>query len=122
MLDSNIDPRMVERGLAAGIGPGVAARFPDFAAWAAARNDTYGLGTTPAAVHELFLRQAADLERSPRADLPTQVYHAAMFAALQADRNFPLLAQLMQTKPEPAIGQLGPMASRIIRTSTLGSP
>ncbi|MEV4571531.1 alpha/beta hydrolase [Nonomuraea sp. NPDC049419] len=53
------------RGWAANYAVGVEDRFPDFAAWVAARHAEYGLGADAAAVRETFLRLADELDRQP---------------------------------------------------------
>jgi pimeloyl-ACP methyl ester carboxylesterase len=55
-------------------------RFPDFTAWAATRDDTYRLGSTPDEVAATFDRVATDQLR------------ADAWAALYADAHFPALA------------------------------
>jgi pimeloyl-ACP methyl ester carboxylesterase len=109
VLDSNgdPDPRRVARGWAANMAVGAEDRFPDFAAWAAARDSAYGLGSTVGSVRDTYLRLAAALDRTPRPDLTGSALRAIMFNTLYADAGFPLLAQLMHAartgSPLPAI-------------------
>lgn len=105
VLDSNDDPnpRKLERGWANNFAIGARDRFPDFAAWAAARNDTYGLGATPEAVTATYLNLAASLDRQPRPDLTGNLVRAAMFNSLYSDATFPLLAQVLHADPVPTI-------------------
>jgi pimeloyl-ACP methyl ester carboxylesterase len=109
VLDSSDDPdpARVARGWANNFAVGAADRFPDFAAWAAARDTTFGLGSTPVAVRATYLRLASTLDRSPLPDLRGNDLRATMFNALYTDASFPLLAQLMHaaltSTPLPAV-------------------
>jgi pimeloyl-ACP methyl ester carboxylesterase len=101
VLDSNDDPdpRKLERGWLNNFAIGAQDRFPDFAAWAAQRDSTYGLGATPDAVRATYLNLAASLDQNPRPGVTGNYLRAAMFTALYSDANFPLLAQIMQGGP-----------------------
>jgi len=105
VLDSSGDPnpRRVARGWAANYGVGVEDRFPDFAAWVAARHTEYGLGADATAVRETFLRLAAGLDRQPLPwpganppQLTGNVLRSTMLSALYSDADFPRLAGLMR--------------------------
>ncbi|MEU7863170.1 alpha/beta fold hydrolase [Nonomuraea sp. NPDC049141] len=105
VLDSNDDPdpNRVARQWLANYTVGVEERFPDFAAWAAARDGEYGLGTDAAAVRQTFLKLAADLDREPLpwpganpAELNGNLLRETMLNALYSDANFPMLAGLMR--------------------------
>ncbi|HWC81178.1 MAG TPA: alpha/beta hydrolase [Pseudonocardiaceae bacterium] len=102
VLDSNDDPNpsLVERGWAANFAIGAADRFPDFAAWAADRASTYGLGDSADAVRKTYLDEAAELDRGPRPDLTGNGLRAIMFNALYSDASFPILAATMQAVRE----------------------
>lgn len=97
VLDSSDDPdpRLVGRGWAANFAVGARDRFPDFAAWAAARDSEYGLGATPSAVRQRYLRLAEDLDTRPRSDLSGVALRALMFNTLYSDGGFPLLASVL---------------------------
>ncbi|CAM3954605.1 alpha/beta hydrolase [Kibdelosporangium persicum] len=84
VLDSSDDPdpRRVARGWLNNFAVGVEDRFPDFAAWATARESTYGLGDVRATYLALT-------ETHP--DL-----RAYMFQGLYSDSTFPLLAEYMR--------------------------
>lgn len=99
VLDSNgdPDPRRVARGWAANFAIGAEDRFPDFATWAAARDDTYGLGATPAAVRDAYLLLAATLDREPLPGLTGNTLRALTFNTLYSNSDFPFLARLMHT-------------------------
>jgi pimeloyl-ACP methyl ester carboxylesterase len=96
VLDSNDDPdpRRVARGWMANFAIGAEDRFPDFAAWAAARD--YGLGATPAEVRATYLRLTAMLDAHPRPDLTGNTLRALMFNSLYSDAAFPRLAVFLQ--------------------------
>ncbi|HUR08994.1 MAG TPA: alpha/beta hydrolase [Nonomuraea sp.] len=105
VLDSNDDPdpNRVARQWLANYAVGVEDRFPDFAAWAAARDGEYGLGTDAAAVRQTFLKLAADLDREPLpwpganpAELNGNLLRETMLNAFYSDANFPMLAGLMR--------------------------
>ncbi|BCY11970.1 alpha/beta hydrolase [Actinoplanes sp. L3-i22] len=104
VLDSNDDPdpELVERGWAANYAIGVEDRFPDFAAWAAARDGQYHLGVDPAAVRGTYLRLADSLDREPLpwtgADPPVldgNTLRSNLLNGLYSDSRFPQLAGLM---------------------------
>jgi pimeloyl-ACP methyl ester carboxylesterase len=108
VLDSNDDPdpHKLERGWANNFAIGARDRFPDFAAWAAERDSTYGLGATPDAVTATYLNLTASLDAHPRPNLTGNVLRAVMFNSLYSDASFPLLAQTMRdgalpTNPAP---------------------
>ncbi|TMR91660.1 alpha/beta hydrolase [Nonomuraea basaltis] len=105
VLDSNDDPdpRRVARQWLANYAVGVEDRFPDFAAWAAARDGEYGFGTDAAAVRRTFLDLAAELDRKPLpwpranpAELNGNLLREIMLNALYSDTNFAMLAGLMR--------------------------
>ncbi|MFC4117196.1 alpha/beta hydrolase [Nonomuraea zeae] len=105
VLDSNDDPdpRKVARQWLANYAVGVEDRFPDFAAWAAARDGEYGLGADPAAVRRTFLDLATALDRKPLPwpganpeELNGNLLRETMLNALYSDTNFPMLATLMR--------------------------
>lgn len=105
VLDSNDDPdpHRVARQWLANYAVGVEDRFPDFAAWAAARDGEYRLGASPRAVRRTFLRLATTLDRKPLpwpganpAELSGNLLRETMLNALYSDTNFAMLAGLMK--------------------------
>ncbi|MFD1940318.1 alpha/beta hydrolase [Nonomuraea mangrovi] len=105
VLDSNDDPdpRRVARAWLANYSVGVEDRFPDFAAWAAARDGEYGFGRDQAAVRRTFLRLAERLDRQPvpwpganPEELNGNVLRDTVLTALYSDAGFPMLAGLMR--------------------------
>lgn len=115
VLDSNDDPdpHKLARGWTNNFAIGARDRFPDFAAWAAQRDGTYGLGASPEAVTATYLNLTARLDEHPRRpNLTGNVLRAVMFNSLYSDANFPLLAQTMRDEslptnpaPPPAVAQ-----------------
>jgi pimeloyl-ACP methyl ester carboxylesterase len=97
VLDSNDDPdpQLLVRKWANNFAVGAEDRFPDFAAWAAERDSTYGLGATPAAVRSTYLNLAATFDQSPRPGLTGNYLRAAMFTSLYNTASFPLLAETL---------------------------
>jgi pimeloyl-ACP methyl ester carboxylesterase len=114
VLDSNDDPdpRRVARGWLANFAVGAEDRFPDFAAWAAARAAEYGLGTTPEEVRDTYLRLTATLDEQPRSDLTGNTLRALMFNTLYANAAFPQLAVFLRAAntgtPAPPIPAVPP--------------
>ena len=98
VLDSSDDPdpRRVARGWMGYFAVGAEDRFPDFAAWAAARDSYLGLGATPEAVRDTYFRLAERLDQQPRPDLTGNTLRAVMFNSLYADAAFPQLAAFLQ--------------------------
>jgi hypothetical protein len=119
VLDSNDDPdpRRVARGWLANFATGTEDRFPDFAAWAAARDGEYGLGTTPATVRDAYLRLTAALDERPRPDPSGTTLRAVMFNSLYSDAAFPQLAAFLRAAdtgaPAPPTADNLPLTSRV---------
>jgi pimeloyl-ACP methyl ester carboxylesterase len=65
VLDSAIDPGLVWHEMWRSWNEAVALRLPDFTTWAAARDATYHLGSTPEAVTRTYYRLVARLDRHP---------------------------------------------------------
>jgi pimeloyl-ACP methyl ester carboxylesterase len=106
ILDSAVDPNKIWYGVWSQFGPAVALRFPDFAAWAAKRDDLYGLGATPAAVTRTYFDLAATFDRDPLEipelgiTLTGNFFREVTRSYLYDDRNFPFLAVLWQAFAE----------------------
>jgi len=70
VLDSVVSPRAIWRDTYRRMGPAVEVRFPDFARFAAERNDVYGLGATADEVRAKYFDLGVRLDATP-VTLPT---------------------------------------------------
>ncbi len=121
ILDSAVDPSQIWHGIWRQFGPSVALRFPDITGWVAARNDEYGLGTTPATVAETYFATAAALDREPIVT-PEIVVTGNLFreitrSLLYNDRDFPVLAAVWQAFAQ----ETAPAALPALRRATLAA-
>ncbi|TLW92089.1 alpha/beta hydrolase [Saccharomonospora piscinae] len=106
LLDSATGPHGWDHSHSRMLGRGVEDRFPDFAAFAAARPE-YGLGETPRQVRKKYFEIAAKLDAEPRPDgYDGQAFRHVTFANLYFDRNLPALAETWRAldtgEPVPA--------------------
>ncbi|WP_103351498.1 alpha/beta hydrolase [Amycolatopsis sp. CA-128772] len=85
VLDSVLGPRGLDVRANQRFAEGFDDRFPDFAAWAAQRDDVYHLGRTPAAVTAKFSELAAVRGPEFRANTWNGLYDDAFFPALARD-------------------------------------
>lgn len=85
VLDSVLGPRGLDVGANQRFAEGFDDRFPDFAAWAAARDEAYHLGRTPAEVTAKFFELAAVRGPEFRSDTWNGLYDDASFPALAAE-------------------------------------
>ena len=65
VIDSNVDPDWVWRTTFRAWGPGGQLRFPDFAAFTAARDSTYHFGSTPDEVSASYFRLYGQVDANP---------------------------------------------------------
>jgi pimeloyl-ACP methyl ester carboxylesterase len=98
VLDSALSP-VVWRVPARLFGLGGETRFPDFARFAAARDDIYHLGKTVKQVRATYFRLYEQVERDPiplgqGLLLDGPLLRAATFSAMYGDDQFPFLAEL----------------------------
>ena len=93
VLDSSYDPTLSRYGQLRLAALGATLRLPDFTAWAAARNDRYHLGATPAAVRRTYDALVARLDRTPLGEINGNIVRILTFEALYSDASFPLLAE-----------------------------
>jgi len=93
VLDSALGPRGLDITASRRFALGFQLRFPDFAACAAARNDVYGLGATPAEVTAKYFATAARLDQAPVAGVTGAAFRLGVFGSLYFDARFPLLAE-----------------------------
>ncbi|GAA1028886.1 MULTISPECIES: alpha/beta hydrolase [Amycolatopsis] len=97
VLDSVLGPGGYDITEARRSAEGMQDRFPDFAKWAAARDASYGLGTTPAAVTANFGKLADKLDETPVAGIDGSYFRLAVYGLTYQTRSFPRLAQAWQT-------------------------
>jgi pimeloyl-ACP methyl ester carboxylesterase len=128
VLDSNVHPARIWRETFRSWGPGVETRFPDFTAWAAERNSTYGLGATSDAVRRTWFALTARLDAEP-GTLPDgtvvtgNVLREVTRQSLYTDAAFPDLAAAMQLLDEGEIaGAAAAVLPPIPEDNGLASP
>jgi pimeloyl-ACP methyl ester carboxylesterase len=92
VLDSITGPRGLDIDTSRRFGLGFQLRFPELAAWVAARNDVYGLGATPAAVTAKYFESAGRLDRTPVFGIDGSTFRQAIFGSLYSDDRFPAIA------------------------------
>ncbi|MEV7725084.1 alpha/beta hydrolase [Streptomyces sp. NPDC087917] len=112
ILDStgDPDPRKVARGWLGNMGPGVEARFPDFAAWAAHPDrGALRLAERPEEVEPLILSLAAELDGAPRKSnvagvpLTGNGLRQSLQNTLVSDASFPAFAELVTALRDPKV-------------------
>lgn len=95
VLDSNLGPGGYDVTAMRSLARGMEDRFPDFAAFAAARPE-YGLGTTPEQVTAKFFELAKRLEAKPVRGIDGTLFRGITFDRLYSDASMPLLAEMWQ--------------------------
>ncbi|MGI5231802.1 alpha/beta hydrolase [Actinoallomurus sp. CA-142502] len=95
VLDSNLGPGGYDVTAMRLFARGMEDRFPDFAAFAAARPE-YGLGTTPEQVTAKFFDLAKRLEAKPVQGIDGTLFRGLTFEYLYSDATMPLLAASWQ--------------------------
>ncbi|WP_232376190.1 alpha/beta hydrolase [Amycolatopsis aidingensis] len=113
VLDSNIGDTHLDQDGMRRYALGMEQTFPDFAKWAAARHETYGLGRTPEQVRKTYFRLAAQLDEKPVNGIDGRLFRLATFAALYGKAKYGLTAQAWQSVRDGA----GPGASRLAATA-----
>lgn len=96
VLDSALGPGGLDVTASRRFGLGFQLRFPDFAAWAAERDATYGLGATPAEVTAKYFELAGRLDQTPVQGVDGPTFRLITFSGLYADASFPTLAEIWQ--------------------------
>ncbi|MFJ1748008.1 alpha/beta hydrolase [Streptomyces sp. NPDC088116] len=92
VLDSSLGPGGYDFTAMRLFARGLDDRFPDFAAFAAARPE-YGLGTTPQQVTAKFFDLAERLEANPVRGVDGTLFRGITFGELYADAGMPRLAE-----------------------------
>ncbi|MEU3272972.1 alpha/beta hydrolase [Saccharomonospora sp. NPDC006951] len=95
VLDSNLGPGGYDVTAMRSFARGLADRFPDFAAFAAARPE-YGLGSTPREVTAKFYELVAKLDATPVHGIDGTMFRGVTFEWLYSDALMPLLAEAWQ--------------------------
>ncbi|ANS68663.1 secreted hydrolase [Streptomyces lincolnensis] len=95
VLDSNLGPGGYDVTAMRSIARGLEDRFPDFAAFAAARPE-YGLGTTPRQVRATFFDLAKRLEAKPVRGVDGTLFRGLTFDRLYSDASMPSVAEMWQ--------------------------
>ncbi|MGK3208903.1 alpha/beta fold hydrolase [Amycolatopsis sp. MEPSY49] len=121
ILEGNVDPAHVWAGEAESWGKGMAERFPDAAAVAAAQNAALGLGATPEEVTRTYLALAGRLDRQP-APVPgtPQSVNGAMlrsitYALLLHNDTLPVLTQVWKAAADLADGRLTEADGQVLK-------
>ncbi|WP_435111848.1 alpha/beta hydrolase [Nocardiopsis synnemataformans] len=98
VLDSNIGDTFLDYDGMRRYALGFEETFPDFAAWAAERDGSYGLGDSPEQVRETYFETATRLdEEGPVAGLDGHLFRLSIFAALYSERSYAQTAQMWQS-------------------------
>ncbi|MBM7774561.1 pimeloyl-ACP methyl ester carboxylesterase [Actinokineospora baliensis] len=93
VLDSVVGSGGIDYTWSRRLGEGVQDTFPDFAAWAAARDDTYHLGATPDLVQAKYHALAQRLDRRPLGHVTGAEFRYSTFGSLFAAAAYPSLAE-----------------------------
>ncbi|WP_344417941.1 alpha/beta hydrolase [Amycolatopsis minnesotensis] len=104
VLDSVTDPSGVGAEHRIQTAQGFDDRFPDFAAWAAARDSVYHFGSTPEGVGATYFRLAAQLDLAPVNGIDGKGFRFGTYEGLYQDERFPAIAETWlaaQGKPAP---------------------
>ncbi|GID30436.1 alpha/beta hydrolase [Paractinoplanes brasiliensis] len=103
VLDSNVGDTHLDRAGLRRFGLGFEQTFPDFARWAAARHDAYGLGRTPQQVRRAYLKIAGRLDQAPAPDgVDGAVFRYLTFAGLYSEMLYGRTARIWQTYLHPS--------------------
>jgi pimeloyl-ACP methyl ester carboxylesterase len=103
VLDSLTGTRGLDIETSRRFGLGFQDRFPDFAAWAAARHGSYRLGRTPAEVTATYFELAGRLDRTPVNGIDGSTFRIFTFSRLYFDDFFPQLAEFWKTLEVPPL-------------------
>ncbi|MBB5924236.1 pimeloyl-ACP methyl ester carboxylesterase, partial [Actinoalloteichus hoggarensis] len=98
VLDSNIGDTHLDYEGIRRFGLGLEEMFPDFADWAAARHDSYELGSTPEEVRETYFDIAERLDENPvEGVVDGTLFRLATFGGLYREASYGRTAQLWQS-------------------------
>ncbi|GAA3000203.1 alpha/beta hydrolase [Actinokineospora diospyrosa] len=93
VLDSVVGAGGIDHTWSRRLAEGVRDTFPDFAAWAAERDDTYHLGATADLVRAKYFALAERLDRRPLGSMTGAEFRYATFGSLFAAAAYPSLAE-----------------------------
>ncbi|MBK1784109.1 alpha/beta fold hydrolase [Prauserella sp. ASG 168] len=96
VLDSNLGDTHLGRDGLRRYALGMEDTFPDFAMWAAARHETYGLGSTPEQVRETYFELAERLDEHPMPGIDGAQFRSATLGLLYQRMQYGELAQTWQ--------------------------
>lgn len=101
VLDSNIGDTHLDHDGMRRYSRGMEETFPDFAEWAAARHDRYGLGETPQQVRDTYFTIAEQLDRTPMDGIDGRVFRLATFVTLYNQASYETAAESWQSFLNP---------------------
>ncbi|MGI5216704.1 alpha/beta hydrolase [Nocardia sp. CA-290969] len=110
VLDSNIGDTFLDHDGMRRYGRGMEETFPDFAKWAAARHDSYGLGRTPEEVRRTYFTLAERLDETPVDGMDGGLFRFGTFFTLYRETSYAATAQSWQALLES--GNAGPAGGR----------
>ncbi|MFI1465118.1 alpha/beta hydrolase [Nocardia carnea] len=110
VLDSNIGDTFLDHDGMRRYGRGMEETFPDFAKWAAARHDTYGLGRTPEEVRGTYFTLAERLDENPVDGMDGGLFRFGNFFTLYREALYEPTAESWRALLET--GTAGPAAGR----------
>ena len=93
VLDSNIGDTHLDRSGLRKYAEGMEDTFPDFARWAAARDDRYHLGSTPDEVRQTYFTLADQLDHAPVNGLDGRAFRAGTFVTLYSPASYDAAAR-----------------------------
>lgn len=120
VLDSVVHPGKIWRETFASWGYAAEIGFPAFARFAAERNETYGLGATPAEVRQKYFELVAELDQEPFVIsgivIDGNQFRELLRTALRNDDSFPELALIWQLIDDrDAVRSASPAAAEAFR-------
>ncbi|MEV0768831.1 alpha/beta hydrolase [Nocardia salmonicida] len=110
VLDSNIGDTYLDHDGMRLYGLGMEETFPDFAQWAAARHDTYGLGRTPEEVRRTYVTLAERLDANPVYGMDGNLFRFGTFFTLYRPALYASAAESWKSLLET--GHPGPAGGR----------
>ncbi|THV36478.1 alpha/beta hydrolase [Glycomyces buryatensis] len=97
VIDSNGGDTALDFAMQRRWGPGVEESFPTFAAWAAERHDSYGLGQTPEEVREGYFALAQQLDEQPVDIFDGPMFRFYVFFTLYKESSYGPMARLWES-------------------------